>query len=102
MLVQHLAGRSRAFCLGTLLVLLLATLAISAQATHFHQQSEAASAAHCVLCEAGGIPLPILAIVVTSFWDSISMVDPIPVDGAHPSAEGSNLSVRPPPLYKSS
>jgi len=102
MLVHHVGGKSRAFCLGTLLVLVLVTLAISAHVTHFHPQGEAPSAAHCVLCNAEGVPLPVLAIVLAPCGDSTSMLEPLAVAGAQPSAIGSNLWVRPPPLYKTS
>src|SRR5690348_15318874 len=102
MLVHHFGRRSRAFCLGTLLVLVLATLALSAQVAHFHPHGEAASTTHCVLCNAEGVPLPVLGIVLISCAVSISMLEPLAVAGARPSAKGSNLCVRPPPLYKAS
>ena len=102
MLVHHVGGRSRAFRLGTLLVLVLATLAISAHVTHFHPQGEAPSATHCVLCSGEGVPLPVLAIVLAWSGEATSMLEPLAVAGAQPSAKGSNLCVRPPPFYKSS
>ncbi|SRR5579884_2596902 len=97
MLVHHFAGKRRAFRVGALFVLLLVTVAISAQAIHFHSQAEAASTPHCVLCETGGITLPVLAIVLQSSGGSHVGIEPPILTAAHQSAEGSNLAVRPPP-----
>ncbi len=99
MLVHDFAGRQRAFRMGALVVLLLVTVAISAQAIHFHSAAEAASTSHCVLCETGGITLPVLAIVLECSGDSNLTLEKPTITVAHQSPEGSNLAVRPPPSF---
>lgn len=83
--------------MGALFVLLLVTLAISAQAIHFHSHAEAGSTSHCVLCETGGVTLPVLAIILQSSGGSHVPIELPTITAARQSTEGSNLAVRPPP-----
>lgn len=99
MLVRRFAGKERSVHAIALFVLLLVAIAISAQAIHFHSQTEAASATHCLLCEIGGIPLPVLAIVLESSQDLRTVVELTAIAVTQRSAEGSNLAVRPPPPH---
>ena len=99
MLVHDFAGKGRSYRIVACLVLLVVTLAIFAQATHFHSSAESASTSRCSLCEIVETSLPVLvASPVAVGRITTTIVNTVSVADAQEPVEGSNLSVRPPPV----
>lgn len=96
MLVHGTAGRD---CkIFVTLLLLVVAAAISAQTFHFHSPSEIVSARHCTLCEVAPGVLPVLAVTVLSATRPVQAIELEELQTSLQLPEGSNLSVRPPPL----
>lgn len=96
MVVHGTAGRS--YKTFVVLLLLLVATAVSAQTVHFHSPAETASATHCTLCEVAPGILPALTITILSTARPVHAVEVAELRANLQCVEGSNLSVRPPPL----
>ena len=95
MLVHGTAAR---VCKGfVVLLLLLVTAAISVQTFHFHSPGESTSV-RCTLCEVAPGILPVLTITTFSLDRLVQAVEVEELATDLRSPEGSNLSVRPPPI----
>ena len=95
MLVQHLAGGRRAYQRIILVVLVFVTLALSAQAIHWH-----AHGARCLFCEVGETSLPVLVFSAAAKGHPTAFIEAICIPDSQPAAEGSSLSVRAPPVQE--
>src|SRR5437764_2950084 len=96
MLAHHLAGSERAYRGVVVLVLLFVALAICLQTFHSHAASTSAS--HCTLCEVGQGPVSVPIGPAVMINCIILIVDVLNSPVTLQAPEGSNLSVRPPPL----
>ena len=100
MLVHEPADPKGPYRSFVLLLLLCVGAAISAQTIHFHSASEPVGSAHCTLCEVGEVPLTVSIVSTVTPGHPVQAVEIANAEATLQFVDGSNLSVRAPPLSK--
>lgn len=83
------------------LALLCVVVTMSAQSSHLHSRAGSGSVTHCTLCKAVPVPFPVSIVSAVVVGGVAVMVEWVAQPVTPQSAEGSNLSVRPPPSSSS-